>query len=116
MFHPQFQRAQFGHDGVDLHGNDLSRRKLGQRGQVDLEQAGLLQLTFSIRQDLPGLVAASDCRRKEPEFGGMSSEETEISSFDEQFRALLHPLRNDAQAFIGGLNPGTAGIELSRPM
>src|SRR5258708_5590661 len=65
VLHPQLKRAEFGHDGVDLHRNDLSRRKIRERRQVDFEQTGLLQLTFGIRQDLPRLVAASDCRRIE---------------------------------------------------
>ena len=71
--------------------------KSGSGRQVDFEQTGLLQLTFGIRQDLSRLIAASDCRRIEPEFGGLPGEKTEISSFDEEFRALLHPLRNNAQ-------------------
>ena len=85
MFHPQFKRAQFGHDGVDLHGNDLSGWKVWERRQVDLEQAGFLQLTFRVRQDLTGSVAAADRRREEAEFGGMPGQKTENSSFDEEF-------------------------------
>ena len=85
MLHPQFKRAQFGHDGVDLHGNHLSCWKVGERRQIDFEQARVLQLTFGIRQDLSRSVAATDRRREEPEFGGVPREKTEVSSFDKKF-------------------------------
>jgi hypothetical protein len=85
VLHPQFKRAQFGHHGVDLHGNRLSCRKVGEWRQIDFEQAAVLQLTFGIRQDLSWSVAATDCRREESEFGGMPGEKTEVSSFDEEF-------------------------------
>ena len=41
VLHPQFKRAQFGHNGVDLHGNNLSSCEVGKRRQVDLKQARL---------------------------------------------------------------------------
>src|SRR6266566_1338685 len=83
VLHPQFKRAHFSHDGVDLHRNDVPRREIRERRQVDLEQARFLQLTFGIRQDLSRSVAASHRRRVEPEFGGVPGEKTELSPFDE---------------------------------
>src|SRR4029077_6851004 len=62
MLHPQFKRAQFSHDGVDLHRYDLSRRKVRQRRQVDLKQARFLQLTFGIGWDLSRSITAARCR------------------------------------------------------
>src|ERR1700758_1853283 len=85
VLHPQFERAQLGHDGVDLHGNDLPGWKVRERRQVDFKHAGLFQLTFRIRQDLTWSVAASDRRREKPEFRRAPGQKTEISSFDKEF-------------------------------
>ena len=89
-----------------MNGNDLARRKFRKRRQVYFKRSRLLQLTFGIRQDLTGSVAASVRRREEPEFGRVTGQKTEISSLDEEFRTFLHSLGNNAERFYRRLEAG----------
>src|SRR5208283_3435843 len=97
VLHPKFEGAKRRHDRVDLHRYCLSRLQVVERRKLDLEKARLLQLAFGVPDDLAGRVAAAYGRREEPELRRAASDQTEFASFDEEFGALLHPLRHDAQ-------------------
>ena len=44
MLHPEFERAEFGNDGVDSDREHLARLRLVDGGELDFEQAGLFQM------------------------------------------------------------------------
>ena len=87
----------------------------GSGGRLISSEARLLQLTFGIRQDLSGSIAASVRRRVEPEFGGVPGQKTEISSFDEEFRAFLHSLGNNAQRLYRRFEAGHSRHRALKP-
>ena len=114
MLHPQLEIAEFGDDRIDLHGHGLARPKAFDRRQIDLQQTGLLQLTFGICKNLPRPCRCTTGREETEPAGCPVISPNSWPSISNSEPSSI-PC-GTTQALTGGLKPGTAGIDVSRPI
>src|SRR6266478_1989090 len=99
VLHPELKDSEFRDDRVDTNRHHLPRRDVVDCRDLDFEHAGVLKFTFGIRKYLSRRVAASHGGGEESELRWTAGNKTELASLDQQFRAFLHALREDAQRF-----------------
>src|SRR5580700_7457547 len=97
VLHPKLKDAELCDDGVHSDRHHLPYRDIANRRNLDFEQASVLKITFGVRKDLSRSVAASHGGGEEPELRRAAGDKAELASLDQQFRAFLHALRDNAQ-------------------
>src|ERR1700757_1949565 len=94
--HPKLKDAKFGDDGADADRHHLPHRDVQCRDR-DFEQAGVIKLTLGVGEYLSWRIAASYRGGEKPKLRRAAGDKAELASFDQQFRAFLHPLWDNAQ-------------------
>src|SRR4051794_13450455 len=94
--HPKLKDAKFGDDGADEDRHRLPHRDVLCRDR-DFEQASVIKVTLGVGEDLSRRIAASYRGGEKPKLGRAAGDKAELASFDQQFRAFLHPLRDNTQ-------------------
>src|SRR6476469_5310146 len=96
MPHPKLKDAKFGDDGADVDRHHLPHRDVQCRDR-DFEQASVIKLTLGVGEYLSRRIAASYRGGEKPKLRLAAGDEAELASFDQQFRAFLHPLWDNTQ-------------------
>ena len=97
VLHPELQRAQLRHHGVDPHRHHLPGREVVAAAE-SRSPAGWSPPAPARHRPAPRpLIAAAHGRGEEPEIRRPARHQPELPPLDHQVRALLHPLRHHAQ-------------------
>ena len=71
MVHPEFERAEFGYQALQVYRHDVAGRPALERWEIDLQSRGLLEIAFRIIEDVTHFVSGANGRAEEAKTDGL---------------------------------------------